>query len=313
MKKAAVELARLFPGAVRCDVPLSSISRWRIGGNADILVSPRSIDELSHLRGWLYSCGLPSVVIGATSNLLFADEGLRAVVIQIGCGLSSVTIRGSRVNAEAGTWVPGLARRAMMAGLTGIEHTCGIPGTLGGLVCMNGGSQRKGIGSHVVSVVSVDVRGERVERNQQACGFAYRTSAFQSSDEIISSVELELEAGADHRVQRREMLDIMRSRRSKFPQKLPNCGSVFVSNPAMYAQYGPPGKVIEAQGLKGHTVGDAFVSHEHANFIINGGQARAADVLALIALVKDQVARATGYSMAVEARYVTPVGTIKEI
>lgn len=313
LSTAATELFQAFPGIVQRDVSLRAISRWRIGGNADLVVSPRSADELARLRAWLHAQGMPSVVIGATSNLLFADEGLRAVAIQIGRELSTVDIRGNRITASAGAWVPGLARQAMMAGLGGIEHTCGIPGTLGGLVCMNGGSQRMGIGSHVRLVTSVDVVGRTVERDQGACGFAYRTSVYQTVDEVITSVQLELVPGTDRIAQRQEMLKIMRGRRAKFPQKLPNCGSVFVSNPAMYAQYGPPGKVIEDQGLKGHSVGGAYVSPEHANFIINGGNATAKDVLSLITLVKETVAKATGYSMAVEARYVTPSGQIQEI
>lgn len=178
---------------------------------------------------------------------------------------------------------------------------------------MNGGSQRKGIGTHVRLVTSVDERGNFVERGQADCGFAYRTSIFQSGMEIIASVELDLALGNDRVAQRREMLEIMRNRRSKFPQKLPNCGSVFVSNPAMYSQYGPPGKVIEDQGLKGHAIGGAYISTEHANFIINGGRATAQDVLALIGLVKASVASSTGYTMAVEARYVTSSGSIEEI
>jgi len=310
---ATLELERLFPGAVQRDVPLSAISRWRIGGQADVMVTPRSTEELVHLRRWLDAQGVPSVVIGATSNLLFADEGLRAIAIRMGPAFSSLSIDGNRISADAGVWVPGLARRAMAAGLTGIEHTCGIPGTLGGLVCMNGGSQRQGIGTHVVSVASVDPAGRLIERSNAECHFAYRTSVFQYGDEVIARVVLALDADADREARRREMLGIMRSRRLKFPQKLPSCGSVFVSNPAMYAQYGPPGKVIEEQGLKGHTIGGAYVAPEHANFIINAGNATAAEVLALIALVKEAVFRATGYSMAVEARYVTPSGLIREI
>jgi len=313
LSAATDELSRMFPGIVQRDVPLHAISRWRIGGSADLVVSPRSTEELARLRAWLLDHGVPSVVIGATSNLLFADEGLRAVAIQIGQNLSALEIQGNRISAAAGAWIPGLARRAMMASLTGIEHTCGIPGTLGGLVCMNGGSQRKGIGTHVRSVTSVDAAGNLVQRDQAACGFAYRTSTYQTGNEIIASVELELAESVDKNAQRREMLEIMRGRRAKFPQKLPNCGSVFVSNPAMYAQYGPPGKVIEDQGLKGHSIGGAYVAPEHANFIINDGSATARDVLSLISLVKETVASATGYSMAVEARYVTSAGLIQEI
>lgn len=308
------ELCRIFPGAVLTDVPLDRISRWRVGGTASIMVAPRDTEELALLRAWIYDKGLPSCVIGATSNLLFADEGLRAIGIWLGNrNLAALSISGQNLVAGPGTWVPGLARRAMLAGLTGLEHICGIPGTLGGLVCMNGGSQRKGIGERVTFVQSIDALGQVVERTQEQCGFAYRTSIFQSNDEVISQVRLSLNTSTDRRTCRREMLNILRDRRRKFPRKLPNCGSVFVSNPDMYAEYGPPGKVIEAVGLKGISSGDAYVSRVHANFIINGGNARASDIRYLIDLVKGKVAADTGYVMTVEARYVTSRGEILEM
>src|SRR5690606_33101851 len=134
----------------------------------------------------------PSVVIGATSNLLFDDEGLQAIVVRIGSQFANLHITGSRITAEAGTWVPGLARKALLAGLTGLEHTSGIPGTLGGLIYMNGGSQRKGIGDSTISVRSVTERGDIVERNHEQCEFAYRKSVFQSLNEIIASASIQL-------------------------------------------------------------------------------------------------------------------------
>ena len=106
------------------------------------------------------------------------------------------------------------------------------------------------------------------------------------------------------------MKEILASRRRKFPQKLPNCGSVFVSNPAMYADYGPPGAMIEKLGFKGRRVGDALVSPHHANFIVNAGRATARDTLALIAEIRETVRRETGYAMDVEARYVTEAGAV---
>ena len=313
MSAVARELGRLLPGRVQIDVPLKEVSRWRIGGNADLIVSPRTQEELALIRNWIHQQQLPSVVIGATSNLLFSDDGLRAIAIHIGPEFSALSIQGQTIYASPGVWVPGLARQAMLAGLTGIEHTCGIPGTLGGLVCMNGGSQRRGIGENVISVSSVDQAGLVIKRSVEECGFEYRSSIFQGNGEVISYIELKLQSEHDKSVRRREMLAILRDRRTKFPQKVPNCGSVFVSNPAMYAEYGPPGKVIEAAGFKGYRIGNAFISPMHANFIINdmnNGGASANNVLQLIKIVQTRVAQETGYLMAVEVRQVLASGKI---
>ena len=304
----AGELARICPEGLQVDVPLARISRWRIGGNADVMVRPGSMVELQALRAWLHRHAVPHLVIGSTTNLLFADAGLRAVCIQIGGRMGAVAIRGQEVEAEAGAWVPGLARRVMQAGLTGAEHVCGIPGTLGGLICMNGGSQRKGIGSALLDLSAITPEGELIRFDQPICGFAYRTSVFQEHGLIVASARLRFDPAPDRAAVRREMLEILASRRRKFPQKQPNCGSVFKSNPAMYAEIGPPGAAIERLGFKGRRIGGALVSPQHANFIVNEGGATAADVLALIAEIADAVERETGYRMEAEAKYVTPEG-----
>lgn len=304
------DLEQLCPGAIALNVPLARISRWRIGGIADVIVRPRSIDELARLRAWLHERELAHVVFGATSNLLFADEGLRAIGVQIGGTFAPLSIVGSEMTAGSGVWVPGLARRAMQAGLTGIEHICGIPGTLGGLICMNGGSQRKGIGEVVVSVTSVNAQGAVRHRSREECAFAYRRSIFQSNDEVIAEAMLRLEPATDRGAMRREMLEILSSRRRKFPQKQPNCGSVFVSNPAMYKEYGPPGAIIEQCGLKGMKIGDAQISVQHANFFINRGHATARDMIQLIAYVSSVVLQKSGFQMDCEVRCVDQDGRI---
>lgn len=306
----AEALDNLGAGRILRGVDLSEISRWRIGGRADVLLRPRSVGDLSRALAFFHTQGIPYLVIGATSNLLFADEGLQVPCIQIGGDFAQLDVSGPRIRADPGVWVPGLARIAMQHGLSGIVHTCGIPGTLGGLVCMNGGSQRKGIGDHVVRVTSVAPDGAVRTYTRAECGFAYRTSVFQTNGEVIAGVELALEPDADRGALRREMLDILASRRRKFPQKLPNCGSVFVSNPAMYADYGPPGAIIEKLGFKGRRIGDAVVSPDHANFVVNASAATARDTLALITEIRAVVQRETGYLMDVEARYVAPDGRI---
>jgi len=313
MSSVALDLERLVPGGVETDVSLQRISRWRIGGSADVVVRPRNVDELAAVRCWLHESGQRSVVIAGTSNLLFSDSGIRAPVIQLGSSFSSVRVDETSIDAEAGAWVPGVARLSMAHGISGLEHSCGIPGTIGGLVCMNGGSMRRGIGEVITRVQAVASDGSIVSLTKDECSFAYRRSAFQSNGLIVSNVKLQLDASLDRAAIRREMLRILRDRRRKFPQKLPNCGSVFVSDPSMYEQYGPPGKVIERAGFKGTSVGGAYVSPDHANFIINRGDATSEDVLSLIRMIKSAVASETGYSMAVEARYVTNDGLIQEI
>ena len=309
----SAELSRLCPGGVRRDVPLAQLSRWRIGGSADIVVEPGSAKELSALRRFIAREGLASVVIGDSSNLLFSDDGLRAICIRIGARMSDVSLEGSLVHAQAGIWVPRLARRVQKAGLTGLEHTCGIPGTLGGLICMNGGSQRKGVGSAVISVTAVGPDGAIRTFDRDGCGFAYRQSVFQHNHAAVASVTLGLALARDAAAIRREMLSILRARSRKFPRKQPNCGSVFKSNPAMYAEIGPPGAAIERLGFKGYRIGDALISPQHANFFVNAGAARADDMVRLICEVGGAVHRATGYRMEPEVRLVTEDGSIEPI
>jgi UDP-N-acetylmuramate dehydrogenase len=306
----ATSLEALLPGAVFRDVPLDRISRWKIGGPADIIVRPRSIEDLSRLRRFLHDRDLPHLVIGGTSNLLFADAGLRVICVQIGSAMAAARVEGTAITGDAGVWVPGLARLAMQHGLEGLAHTCGIPGTLGGLVCMNGGSQRHGIHDTVDTVTSVARDGSIIVRRRAECGFAYRRSVYQTNDEIIARARLVLRPAADKAALRREMLGILRSRRRRFPNKTPNCGSVFVSDPAMYDEHGPPGAIIENMGFKGRRIGDAQVSAQHANFIVNLGRASAEDTLDLITEIRDAVHDRTGYLMEVEARFVAPDGKI---
>lgn len=304
------ELSELCPGGTLYDVDLSAISQWRIGGQADLVLQPKTTKEVSDIVQWFDRRAIKPVVIGLTSNILFDDAGLRVPCIQIGPRMGQYTFERTEVYADAGIWVPGFARRLMQAGLGGSEHICGIPGTLGGLICMNGGSQRKGIGSLVVSVESVDRHGQIHQRSVEDCGFAYRHSVFQTNGEIITRSHLRLTRREPSEI-RSEMRAILADRRRKFPRKQPNCGSVFKSNPAMYAEIGPPGAVIERLGFKGQRVGGAQVSPDHANFIVNTGGATARDTLLLIATIKAAVEAATGYRMEVEACFVQADGTIE--
>ncbi len=302
-------LAALDIGDRVFNAPLSGYSSWQIGGPADLLVEPTTPQQVATVVTYARQTNVPLVVIGQGTNLLFADAGLRGIILKIGSNMSNLSIVGNRIIAEAGLWVPQLARQAMLAGLSGLEHTIGIPGTLGGLVMMNGGSHRKGIGENVVRVTVVDRDGQLVQMNREECDFSYRHSALQGTGVVVVETELECPFGDLNQI-RREMMTDLRERRTKFPRKQPNCGSVFLSTSEMHATVGPPGKVIEEAGLKGTRIGQAEVSQQHANFILNLGGATAADVLSLIALIRKSIQQEIGFDLKCEARYVEPNGQI---
>lgn len=305
------DLKDLLPGRVFTSIKLSSVSRWKIGGTADCIVKPKSSEEVSSIVRYLNNHEIPYIVIGSTSNLLFSDNGLKVVAIQVGDTMSDYDISGNRVWTQAGKWVPGLARNVAQAGLSGIEHTAGIPGTIGGLICMNGGSQRKEIGTHIRSVKGVSPTGDIKSFTTTECEFEYRSSIFQDNGYIIVEAELVFHQQKEYSVIQDEMLNILRARRAKFPQRLPNCGSTFISNPQIYKKYGPPGAVIEDLGYKGFIKGDAIVSDVHANFINNKGNAKASDVLWLIRKIQNDVFKKTGFLMKAEVKFVDENGTIK--
>lgn len=303
----ARELNRVAPGSVSLDVPLSRVSRWRIGGMARAIVDPRSTDEVASIMKVMATRNEPVAVIGETSNILFDSAGFDGVLVRIGRRMSRFNIAGEHVWSEAGTSVPVLSRAVTRRGLTGIEHTIGIPGTLGGLVLMNGGSQRKGIGLSIETVTTVDRNGAVADLTQEQCGFDYRTSALQTNGLIVVEATLRLEREDPGTVlarARRIMLD----RLGKFPSNQPNCGSTFLSHPQMYASVGPPGRVIEAAGMKGIRRGGAIISPRHANFIVNTGHATSDDVLWLISLMRTAVEADTGYAMECEARFLSANG-----
>ncbi|MGB7408406.1 MAG: UDP-N-acetylmuramate dehydrogenase [Pontixanthobacter sp.] len=293
------------------DVPLASLSRWKIGGLGDLVIRPTTSEQAAAALKILYVENVDYVVVGEGSNILFDDAGLRIPMLVISNALGGFDYLGDgRVRVGAGHWVPSFVRKLISLGLTGAEHAIGIPGTLGGLIVMNGGSQRRGIGEQLVSVKVLNKMGQIVTMSRDECDFSYRHSALQNSGLVVAEAEFQYEAGQAFEMRRRAVATLI-ERKNKFPRYLPNCGSVFVSNPKMYETVGPPGHAIEAAGLKGHRIGNAQISELHANFIVNLGHARATDVLALIHLMRDKVHELTGFWLSCEVRHMLPNGKLQ--
>jgi UDP-N-acetylmuramate dehydrogenase len=295
---------------VRRNVPMRDHTTWRIGGPADGLVELDTFPQLIAVAREARRAGFPLVVIGRGSNLLFADKGFRGVVLQMDRKLGGIQVEGSRLVVEAGALACRVALAACRNSLEGLEHIAGIPGTLGGLIAMNGGSLRQSVGEAIEWVEGCDGEGRPRRWDRDACRFAYRDSLFLQDPALtIFRCSISLKPGSRAAI-RRAMLDNLRERRRKFPRKAPSCGSVFKSSPELYAMAGPPGRIIELCGFKGRRVGGAEVSPLHANFIVNTGGARASDVLELIHQIRNAVHDRFGVWMETEARYVRPQGGI---
>ncbi len=291
----------------RKNVSLADYSWWRIGGPSDLFLEVNSTQDVVDAVDYLRSRSIPFCVVGRGTNLLFDDAGYRGCILHIGHGFSSIDLcREGVFMVEAGAWTPHVAVAVARSNYSGIEHTVGIPASFGGLIYMNGGSQRKSIGDHVEYVTILDSKGNILKYPAQECDFGYRQSRFQSEDCIILAIELKLEVSRAYADQRLELLQILSDRRRKFPRKMPSCGSVFKSSPELYAACGPPGKVIEDLGFKGKRRGRIQVSPEHANFIVNCGGGSSADVLSLVAEIYETVIRKTGFSMEPEFCYLHP-------
>jgi UDP-N-acetylmuramate dehydrogenase len=292
------EISELITGRVLTDAALSRFTSFRIGGPADLLVEPNGVEELAALLRYVHTMRLPNIVLGAGTNVLFRDSGFRGVVIRTaGIGGFSVQQNSSdtaRLTAAAGVPLPSVVSRAARQGWKGLEALWGIPGTFGGAIATNAGAGGTSLGDVLSEVTVMNVLGERIVIQKENLRFGYRWMSLPQATTVIEGV-LQLPRGDKKAIE----ADLERAsvwRRSSQPLDRPSSGCIF-KNPA---PDNPAGAIIDRLGLKGTTVGDAQVSEVHANFIINCGKATAADVLALIDLVRERVRAEEGTDLELE-------------
>ena len=286
-------------GEVKRDELLLHHTSIRVGGPADFFILPQDVSDIQIL--FKQHGDIPIFILGEGTNLLAPDNGIRGIVISLKDSFRSICapVYGQSaekkdkaiIRAGAGVKLSYLAKYAAKYSLTGIEHLVGIPGSLGGAVIMNAGAEGTEIGQFIRSVTRVTPSGEVEVLKGSEIDFMYRKTIFPSEGGIVVEAELELEKG-DMKKIHETMNNHLSRRSSKQPLTVPNSGSIFKNPPNDSA-----GRLIESAGLKGVCVGQAGVSLKHANFIVNKGNASAADVLCLINHIQKVVEEKSGIKL----------------
>ncbi len=282
-------------GAVRFNAPLKEYTSFHIGGPADVLVEPVDVEDIARLARQTHEQALPLFVLGGT-NVLVRDKGIRGVVVSLAKLRAIKEEPGSVLYAEGGVGMPTLIGHAIRRSLAGLEWAAGIPGTVGGCVVMNAGTRLGEMKDSVKAVRIVSSKGALIHCPAESIDFRYRRATLPPG--VVVGVWLQLRAGVRSDIGQ-IVKDYLHYRRNTQPLTLPSAGCVF-KNPLNDSA----GRLVEAAGLKGTSVGDAQVSTKHANFIVNQGHASAADVLSLIKKVRARIARKMGIKLELELKIV---------
>jgi UDP-N-acetylmuramate dehydrogenase len=297
MSALEAELRDLFGAALQCNRSLAEFTAFQIGGPADLFVAVNDEQQLSAVMAAAHRHSTPVFCLGAGTNLLVSDLGIRGLVVKLGHHLASVMVDGNKVSAGSGAQFRTLVETVVEQGLAGLEFGEGIPGTVGGGLVMNAGAFGGEIARVVTLVHGISPTGDRYALTNQEIGFTYRRSTLPRGF-VITQVDFTLEAG-DRDALWTRVNEIRARRAARQPGNYPNAGSVFKNPPGNFA-----GRLLEAVGLKGTRIGGAAFSHQHANFIVNLGGARAADVRYLIELACEKVRQATGVQLETEVKLV---------
>lgn len=278
--------------------PMREHTSFKIGGNADFLITANSLDELKTVVTLCKESGVPIMIMGNGTNLLVSDSGIKGAVIRLDGDFKSVTVEDDTIVAGAGASLTRVCLEALKNGLEGMEFAYGIPGSVGGAVFMNAGAY----GGEMKDVVdsAEHLNKNLCVQNYSVCQMelSYRHSVYMTEKDILLFVKFKLKH-ANPQIIKDKMDELMQKRKSKQPLEYPSAGSVFRRPEGAYAA-----ALIEQCGLKGKAVGDAAVSEKHSGFIINKGSATCSDVLRLISIIQNEVKLKTGFELKREIIYV---------
>jgi UDP-N-acetylmuramate dehydrogenase len=282
-----------------CNVPLSDKTSFRIGGPALLYCEPAVLDEIRDACLEARTRAMPLFVLGNGSNVLVSDAGCNGLVVDLSSHWAGIAWNGDSAECKSGTPLHALVKESVERGCTGLEKLAGIPGSVGGAVVMNAGAFGQSVSDCLQSVRFIALPEAEIRTVAvQDIGASYRGTMFRSGEYVILAAIFRFGHDASGAA-RRSYSDVLAKRKDRHPLDLPNCGSVFKNPDGTTA-----GKLIEQCGLKGASVGAAEVSHKHANFIVNRGGARAADVRALIVYIQRTVYQKTGVMLEPEVVFV---------
>jgi len=280
-------------GKVEFDVPLRDFTSISIGGLARAVVEPVDVEDVRKVIDFSKNEDIPLLFLGNGTNVLIMDEGFPGVVVRVAPAFGKYWVEDGFIVAEAGVSLHELIKVSQSKGLSGLEFAIGIPGSVGGAVWINAGANSHSIGDIVekVDVITRDLEYKTFERNE--IEFDYRSTVFQQRPDFIWKVHLRLREASLEEI-KNNILKFAERRKTQ-PANLPSAGCIFKNPPGNYA-----GKLIELAGCKGLRVGGAVVSSEHANFIVNRGDATSTDVLKLIDIIREKVRRDFGVELELE-------------
>ena len=282
-------------GIVKIDEPMRKHTNFKIGGNADVFVIAKNIEEIKCVIKFSKENNILLTILGNGSNVLVSDKGIRGIVLQVGTKEIKIEKqKNALVEVEAGVMLGALAQALLKQSISGFEFAAGIPGSIGGAIRMNAGAYGGEMKDIVKDVTVLNEKGEISVLTNEECEFSYRHSRFTDSKEIVIKVTLELPLGDEAEI-KAKMDEYAQSRREKQPLNLPSAGSTFKRGSDFITA-----KLIDECGLKGYTSGDAQVSTLHAGFVVNLGNATAQDVLNVVNHVKQVVLEKTGKQIELE-------------
>ena len=288
---------KLNPENIKIDEALNLHTVTKMGGMADLFVTPSTQDEAAFVVQYAYEHNIPLLLLGNGSNMVVRDGGVRGIVLRLE-NLNNIIIDSNRVISESGADIIDVSKAAAQECLTGLEFACGIPGSIGGAMAMNAGAYGGEIQDVIVRCTVLTPSGEKLVLSKEQLELGYRKSIITKKGYYVLSTEFLLEKGNQEEINSK-IADLTFQRESKQPLEYPSAGSVFKRPPGYFA-----GKLIQDSGLQGKGFGGAEVSTKHAGFIVNKNNATATDYISTIEMVKETVKENFGVELELEVKIV---------
>lgn len=282
---------------IKINEPLKQYTMTKLGGNADVFVTPETEEEAMHIVKYAYQNNVPLLMLGNGSNMVVRDGGVRGIVMTF-MKLNEIRVEGDQIYAQSGALLKDVSKLAAANSLTGFEFACGIPGSVGGAMAMNAGAYGGEIKDVILHSTVLTQNGEKITLSKEELDLGYRQSIIAKKGYYVLSSKFQLAKGNKEEIDAK-IADLTFRRESKQPLEYPSAGSVFKRPPGYFA-----GKLIQDSGLQGKGVGDAEVSTKHAGFIINKGNATASDYIQTIEMVQRVVKEKFGVDLELEVKIV---------